>query len=178
MKKQSQKNRKHRTKTQKRTRAQRGGDGWGFTGPAFTPVGAMTPEASRTVVDHCLPVEGRPVPVLTQQGGACMTCGPSVFPSAQRGGGAGTGGYGVNVSSNELGKVYTSATHYPCPSQKGGAEDSFGLVSYPTGYGYNTRSVQEVGGAHFLSQNPYNKTCAGGGARRKTHRRKSRKSRK
>jgi hypothetical protein len=104
----------------------------------------------------------------------------------QRGGGSGTGGFGFTLS-NEMGKVYADVPRGSCVlPQRGGASNPSGsanesLVSYPAGYGYDTRSVNEInnGTAHFLAQLPYGRHMMGGKKSHKSRRQKSqRKSRK
>jgi hypothetical protein len=155
-----------------RRRAQRGA-GWGFNGPAFQPVVGMVPEAARASMDTGCNYPERPAP---QVGGGC---GCMAAPPLQRGGGAGTGGYGFVLDNSMGGKVYADLTRGACSSQSGGVR-SEPVVSYPSGYGYNTASAVEVGGgsAHYLEQAPYGRQCMGGGARLKRSIKRSRKVRK
>lgn len=127
-----------------------------------------------------------------QRGGACGSC--MVTPPMQSGGGAGTGGYNVDVTNNDMIKMYAAITPGPCPpppreNQIGGgpapvpagsAADELGIVSYKTGYGYNDSSVVSTSSAHYLDQVPYDRTCGqtGGKARKARKARKSRKVRK
>jgi hypothetical protein len=163
--------RKHSRRIRRTRRRVQRGAGWGFNGQAFAPVAGMAPEAARTTIDTGCDAPARPAP---QVGGAC---GCMAMPPLQRGGGAGTGGYGFALN-NELGKVYPDLIRGPCPSQSGGSMRAEPVVSYPSGYGYNTASAVEVGGgsAHYLEQVPYDRQCMGGGALRKH--KKSRKARK
>lgn len=163
--------RKHSRRMRRTRRSQRGA-GWGFNGPAFQPTTGMAPEAARATIDTGCDAPERPAP---QVGGGC---GCMAAPPLQRGGGSGTGGYGFVLDNSMGGKVYTDLTRGPCPSQSGGSMRAEPVVSYPSGYGYNTASAVEVGGgsAHFLEQVPYGRQCMGGGARRKH--KKSRKARK
>jgi hypothetical protein len=104
----------------------------------------------------------------------------------QRGGGSATGGFGFTLS-NELGKVYADVPRGSCVlPQRGGASNA-SIVSYPAGFGYDSRSVNEInnGTAHFLAQLPYGRHMMGGKKRQnrrqksqKKSQKKSRKSRK
>jgi hypothetical protein len=163
---------KHSRRMRRTRRRSQRGAGWGFNGPAFQPVAGMAPEAARAAVDTGCDYPERPAP---QVGGGC---GCMAAPPLQRGGGAGTGGYGFVLDNSMGGKVYADLTRGPCPSQAGGSMRSEPVVSYPSGYGYNTASAVEVGGgsAHYLEQVPYGRQCMGGGSRRRKHRgRKSHK---
>lgn len=184
-------------------RKQRGGDGFGYTDAAFTASAGMAPVESRVAFSHCgfLPRPGSLVGGARrrrgsrrQRGGNCTSCAPSQVlinqaVQQQVGGGAGTGGYAVNVSSNEMGKMYASVDRAPCPSQMGGASmaDTRAVDSYSAGYGYGPESVREInsGTAHYLDQMSYGRQCMGGGGRsarrnrkgsRKAHRKGSRKA--
>lgn len=158
--------------------AQRGGDGYGYTGAAFTPAGSMAPIESRAAFSHC----GFPARPGSMVGGACGSCSaPAVLMGqAQVGGGGGTGGYGFDITNNDLGKVYSSLSVGSCPGQKGGASmaDTRIVDSYPAGYGYGPESVREInnGTAHYLDQISYGRQCMGGGYRRtsRAHRKGSR----
>lgn len=166
-----------RMRRTRRTRRVQRGAGWSFNGPAFQPVAGMAPEAARAVVDTGCDFPERPAP---QVGGAC---GCMAMPPIQRGGGSGTGGYGFVLDNTMGGKVYADLTRGACPSQSGGSIRAEPVVSYPSGYGYNTASAVEVGGgtAHYLEQVPYGRQCMGGGARRRAsrkHRKSHKKSRR
>lgn len=145
-----------------RRRPQRGA-GWGYNGPAFQPAGGMAPEAARAAVDTGCDFPERPAP---QVGGGCG-CMAAPPIQQQRGGGSGTGGYGFVLDNSMGGKVYADLTRGPCPTQSGGSMRAEPVVSYPSGYGYNTASAVEIGGgtAHYLEQVPYGRQCMGGGSR-------------
>ena len=161
---------------------QRGGDGYGYTGPAFAPSATMAPVESRVDFSHCgfMPRPGSLV------GGARHRKSHRKSRRSQHGGGGGTGGYGFDITSNSMGKEYAALSVGSCPppirpgAQMGGANmmDVRAIDSYSAGYGYNPSSAVEVGDgtAHYLNQIPYGRQCMGGG-RRKTNK-KSRKSRK
>ena len=155
----------------RRTRKQRGG-GWGYNGPAFQPTAGMAPEAARAAIDTGCDFPERPAP---QVGGGCG-CVAAPPMQQQRGGGAGTGGYGFTLDNSMGGKVYADLTRGPCPSQSGGMRAE-PVVSYPSGYGYNTASAVEVGGgtAHYLEQASYGRQCMGGGRRKVSRRKVSRR---
>lgn len=126
----------------------------------------------------------------SQRGGGCGSC--MAMPPMQAGGGSGTGGYTVDVTNNDMIKMYAAITPGPCPpppreNQIGGgpapvpagsAADQLGIVSYKTGYGYNDSSVVSTSSAHYLDQVPYDRTCGqtGGKARKSRKVRKSRKA--
>lgn len=172
----------HRKSSRKHRRfQQRGGDGYGYTGPAFAPSATMAPVESRVDFSHC----GYPTRPGSLVGGARRH-----RTRKQHGGGGGTGGYGFDITSNIMGKEYAALSVGPCPppirpggAQLGGANmmDARAIDSYSAGYGYNPSSAVEAGGgtAHYLNQIPYGRQCMGGGrrsARRKTNK-KSRKTR-
>lgn len=187
--------RKHSRRHRKGSRkySQRGGDGYGYQGAAFAPAGPMAPVESRVDYSHC-GFPARPGSLVggarkhknrkgrrthrRQQGGSCSGgCAPM---TPQTGGGGGTGGYGFNITNNELGKVYSSLDVGSCPppirpgAQTGGnasMADTRAVVSYPAGYGFAPESVREInsGTAHYLDQISYGRQCMGGGARRKSH---------
>lgn len=168
--------RRHKRRSQKQR-----GAGWAYTGPAFT-ASAGVPVDSRTWTDDCA-VTARPMPI--QAGGACGCMGSSTIYGKQNGGGAGTGGYGFDISNNDMGKAYASLTTGSCPPpatasplMKGGASDAdlYGQVSYSAGYGY-TKPV-EVNGVSYMDPVPYGKSCMGGGRRYRKSRKVSRKGRK
>ena len=165
---------KHSRRMRRTRRRLQRGAGWGYNGPAFQPTGGMAPEAARAAVDTGCDFPARPAP---QVGGACGCM--AAPPIRQMGGGSGTGGYGFVLDNSMGGKVYADLTRGPCPSQAGGAMRAEPVVSYPSGYGYNTASAVEVGGgtAHYLEQVPYGRQCMGGGSRRKSTRR-NKKSRR
>jgi hypothetical protein len=153
-----------RMRRTRKGRKQQGG-GWSYNGPAFQPAVGMAPEAARAAIDTGCDAPARPAPQLGG-GCGCMAAPP------MRGGGSGTGGYGFVLDNSMGGKVYADLTRGPCPSQSGGSLRSEPVVSYPSGYGYNTASAVEVGGgtAHFLEQVPYGRQCMGGGARKRSGR--------
>jgi len=123
------------------------------------------------------------------------------------GGGGGTGGYGFELT-NELGKVYTSLPVGPCPAQpvatplpsqaggmapigEGGAIAASSvvpppgsdaalreIVSYPSGYALGHPYSTKNESAHFLEPVRYDRSCMGGGSRKRRSHRKSQKSRK
>lgn len=163
-----------RMRRTRRNRKQQGG-GWGYNGPAFQPAGGMAPEAARAVVDTGCDFPERPAP---QVGGGCGCM--AAPPLWQRGGGSGTGGYGFVLDNSMGGKVYADLTRGACPSQSGGSMRAEPVVSYPSGYGYNTASAVEVGGgtAHYLEQVPYGRQCMGGGSRRLRRRKSTRRHKK
>jgi hypothetical protein len=204
--------RTHKHGRKHRRYSQRGGDGYGFTGAAFAPAGPMAPVESRVDYSHC-GFPARPGSLVggarrrrgghkgyrsahrqtrKQQGGACNggCSGAPMPPTIQSGGGGGTGGYGFNITSNDLGKVYSSLTVGACPppvrpgAQTGGGDasmaDTRAVVSFPAGYGYAPESVREInsGTAHYLDQISYGRQCMGGGGRsaRRKHRKGSRKA--
>jgi len=114
-----------------------------------------------------------------QTGGGCGVVYP---PATQKGGGSGNGGFGFQLD-NTLGKVYHSLSVGACPpapvenslTQRGGAlADEIGIVSYKTGYGYDTSSAVSTPSAHYLNQISYDRTCGqtGGRRRRRSHRRR------
>lgn len=171
-------------------RKQRGGDYYGYTGPAFSAA-AGVPVESRTIDTHCGDLRGAGPDVTAfktvqfggkkktrhgrraQRGGAC-----GCNALQQRGGGGGTGGFGFNISNNDLGKMYSSLSVGACPpAQRGGAAaDELGAVSYKTGYGFGPASVVSTPSAHYLNPLGYDRTVMAGGKRRsRRHRRKGRK---
>lgn len=189
--------RKHRRFTHRKHRRfqQRGGDGYGYQGAAFAPVGSMAPVESRVGFSHC----GFPTRPGSLVGGARHkgsrsarrsrrqrggVCSGGCTPGIQYGGGGGTGGYAINVSSNDIGKMYASVDARPCPgperpgAQAGGANmmDTRVVSSFPAGYGFAPDSAVEVGHgtAHYLNPISYGRQCMGGG-RRKAHRRTHRR---
>lgn len=166
--------RKHSRRMRRTRRRVQRGAGWGFNGPAFHPIAGMVPEAARATIDTGCDAPERPAP---QVGGGC---GCMAAPPLQRGGGAGTGGYGFVLDNSMGGKVYSDLTRGACPSQSGGSMRAEPIVSYPSGYGYNTASAVEVGGgtAHYLEQVPYGRQCMGGGRHRASRKHRARKSHK
>lgn len=173
-----------------------GGDGaYGFTGPAGVSAGGVPFESRGPSYTQC-GWDVRPAaPDVTafktvqfggrrrfrqQRGGGC---GCMAVPPMQRGGGAGTGGFGFNLS-NDLGKVYTSLDVRPCPpppheNQIGGAAvDDLGIVSYKSGYGFGPESVYSTASAHYLDKLPYDRTVMTGGRRSRKGSRSGRKSRR
>lgn len=122
-------------------------------------------------------------PMQTGGGG----CGVVYPPATQKGGGSGNGGFGFQLD-NTLGKVYHSLSVGACPpapvenslTQRGGAAvDDYGIVSYKTGYGYDTSSAVSTPSAHYLNQISYDRTCGqtGGRRRRSRHNRRSHRRR-
>jgi hypothetical protein len=177
---------KHSRKHSRRHRRfqQRGGDGYGYTGAAFPPSASQAPLESRVAFSHC----GFPARPGSLVGGARRH---RKSHRKQHGGGGGTGGYAINVSSNDIGKMYSSVDAGVCPGpvrgQMGGANmmDVRAIDSYSAGYGYAPASAVEVGAgtAHYLNQLPYGRQCMGGGYRKgrrsaRRHTKKSRKSRR
>ncbi len=123
------------------------------------------------------------------------------------GGGGGTGGYGFDFGNNELGKVYASLPVGPCPAQpvatpltqaggmapigEGGAIAATTgvpppgsdaalreIVSYPSGYALGHPYSTKNESAHFLEPVRYDRSCMGGGSRKRRSSRKSKKSSK
>jgi hypothetical protein len=153
---------------------------------------AGAPIESRMDQIDCMAVD-RPAPTLQasyggarrsrkQKGGAC-----GCNALRQTGGGGGTGGFAMDVISNDLGK-YAAFTPGNCAtvparavggsrkqknhrrSQRGGSE-AYGLQSYTAGFDLN-RPVETAGGsAHYLDWTVYDKTCQGGARRSKKNRR-------
>lgn len=153
-----------RRKGHKGSRSTQRGGGFSFTGPAFDPAKGLAPVESRAAYDDC----------ANQIGGGCNGgCGGS-YPPMQRGGGGGTGGYTIDVTSNALGKVHDGYIVAPCP-QRGGADP---VSSYPVGYGFGPQGAVETpsGSAHYLDPLPYGQQCMGGGARSRRHRKGRRSS--
>lgn len=120
-----------------------------------------------------------------QRGGACGSC--MATPPMQAGGGSGSGGYTVDVTNNDMIKMYAAITPGPCPpapreNQIGGgpapgsAADQLGIVSYKTGFGYNDSSVVSTSSAHYLDQVPYDRTCGQTGGKRRKSRKSHRKA--
>ena len=150
-------------KGRRSARRQHGG-GFSFTGPAFDPAKGLAPVESRTFYDDC----------ANQIGGGCNGGCPGSYPPMQRGGGGGTGGYTIDVTSNALGKVHDGYIVAPCPQRGGGGEI---VSSYPAGFGFGPKGAVETpsGSAHYLDPLPYGQQCMGGGARSRRHRSASRK---
>jgi hypothetical protein len=162
--------------TRKQKQKQQRGGGFAFDTVAGVSTGGV-PFESRTAYDHCYP-EARVAPSVAavgamQRGGGC---GCMAAPPMQMGGGGGSGGYGFALD-NSLGKVYTDLPRGTCPGQAGG---SYGLVSFPAGYGYDTKSAVLSDSAHYLDPVSYGKTCGGavGGARKVKKSKKSKKTKK
>jgi hypothetical protein len=184
------KGRKHHRKSNRKQRggASEGGYGsYSFNGAAFEANGV--PFESRGIgYSHCGPelrqppqIGGRRRRSRKQSGGGC---GCMAAPPMQAGGGGGTGGYGFDLTSNEMGKVYAATTVGACPParQVGGANppapapSPYQVVSYPAGYGYGPAGVVSTDSAHYLDQSAYDRTCQGGGRRmRKTRRHQRRR---
>ena len=160
--KQSRKQRRKQRRNQ--SRKQRGG-GWAFDGAAGKTAGGVPFEA-RTWTDDCA--------YPSQRGGACGSCGP-MPPLLQNGGGSGTGGFAVNVASNDMGKMYASVDRAPCPQRGGNAAEQYGISSYTAGYGL-TAPVELERGARYMDYVPYGKACVGGA--RKNMKRRHRKTRR
>ena len=165
-----------RRKVRRTGRKQRGG-AYGYTASAFSTPGGVAVE-NRASYDHCYG-DMRPAPAVTptgamQAGGACNTCG---FP--QVGGGSATGGYGFQLD-NSLGKVYADLPKGPCLQQTGGAAaEEYGIVSYPSGYGFDKAHAVVTPSAMYLDPVRYDRTCQGGGSRKSRKvRRTDRKSRR
>lgn len=169
-------------KQQRRSRKQRGGNGFAFSGPAAVSASGV-PFESRGGYDHCGP-EMRAAPDVSatgafsggslknrsrkQRGGSCNCWG------GQAGGGAGTGGYSF-ILDNSLGKVYADLPKGTCGQSGGGSSDA--VVSYSSGYGFSATSPFSTSSAHFLEPQSYDRTCAGGARSRKALK-GSRKARK
>jgi hypothetical protein len=117
-----------------------------------------------------------------QQGGGCGCMAQP--PLQQMGGGSGTGGYNVDVTSNAMQKMYAAIIPGACPpppreNQIGGgpapvpagsAADQLGIVSYKTGFGYNESSPVSTSSAHYLDRISYDRTCGQTGGKRKSRR--------
>lgn len=172
-----------RTRTRRNKRRQRGG-AWGYDSVAAVTPGGV-PLESRTAYDHCYG-DMRTAPAVTptgpmQTGGACGNCGFQQMGGRQQvGGGSATGGYGLDLTNNSLGKVYADLSKGACMTQSGGqqvanhqvggaAADEYGLVSYSAGYGFDKAHAVVTPSAMYLDKVPYDRTCQGGG-RRKTRR--------
>jgi hypothetical protein len=104
----------------------------------------------------------------------------------QRGGASATGGHSL-LMTNEFGKVHADVMKGSCVlPQRGGSGSSDGsasngsIVSYPAGFGYDTRSVNEInnGTAHFLAQLPYGRHMMGGKKRQNRRQKSQKKSQK
>jgi hypothetical protein len=179
---------KSRRTTRKGKKSQRGGDGSAFSGAAFQTPGGVFVE-NRVPYSHCGDPRASLAPNVaafetTQFGGRKQRgggCGCMAWPpTKQSGGGSGNGGFAVDVTSNEMMKSYASLVKAPCPpSQMGGAAvDELGIVSYKTGYGFDTSSPVSTDSAHYLNPIGYNRTMAGGLRKSRSAPRKGRKSRK
>jgi len=188
-----------RATRRQRQRSQRGGD-YGFSGPAFVSASGAPVESRMDQID-CMEV-ARPPPAIggsrqrqrqrkskrSQRGGACGC-------NSQRGGGGGTGGYAVDVGSNDIGKMYSAITPGNCatvPSramvggsrkqqqqQRGGdsAATVYGLQSYSAGFDLNKPVEIPGGSAHYLDWTAYDNTCKGGARRSKKAKKAKRRSR-
>jgi len=190
-------------KQRQRQRSQRGGD-YGFNGPAFVSASGAPVESRMDQID-CMEV-ARPPPAIggarqrkskkqkskrSQRGGAC-----GCNSQSQRGGGGGTGGYAVDVGSNDIGKMYSAITPGNCatvPSramvggsrkqkqqqQRGGdsAATVYGLQSYSAGFDLNKPVEIPGGSAHYLDWTAYDNTCKGGARRSKKAKKAKRRSR-
>jgi hypothetical protein len=160
-------------KRMSRRRRQHGG-AYGYTAPAFTTPNGVAIE-NRAGYDHCYgdmraAPAVNPTGAMMQSGGACNGCAGMQF-----GGGSGNGGYGFDLTNNSLGKDYAALTKGACLTQSGGAAaDQYGVVSYPVGYGFDKAHAVVTPSAMYLDKVAYDRTCQGGGARRKS--RKARKS--
>jgi hypothetical protein len=169
-----------RTRTRRNKRRQRGG-AWGYDSVAAVTTGGV-PLESRTAYDHCYG-DMRTAPAVTpagpmQAGGACNSCGFQQMGGRQVGGGSATGGYGFALN-NTLGKVYADLPKGACMTQSGGgAADEYGLVSYPAGYGFDKAHAVVTPSAMYLDKVPYDRTCQGGGRRRRTGRKSHKGGRK
>jgi len=187
-------------KQRQRQRSQRGGD-YGFSGPAFVSASGAPVESRMDQID-CMEV-ARPPPAIggarkskkrpskSQRGGAC---GCNSQRGGQRGGGGGTGGFSVDVGSNDIGKMYSAITPGNCatvPSramvggrrqqkqkqQRGGdsAATVYGLQSYSAGFDLNKPVEIPGGSAHYLDWTAYDNTCKGGARRSKKAKKVQRK---
>ena len=190
-------------KQRQRQRSQRGGD-YGFSGPAFVSASGAPVESRMDQID-CMEV-ARPPPAIggarkskkrsskSQRGGAC-----GCNAQSQRGGGGGTGGYTVDVGSNDIGKMYSAVIPGNCatvPSramvggkrqnqkqqrqrQRGGdsAASVYGLQSYSAGFDLNKPVEIPGGSAHYLDWTAYDNTCKGG-ARRSKKAKKAKKAKR
>jgi hypothetical protein len=186
-----------RARSSRRQRKQRGGDGWTYDAVAGVSASGAPFEA-RTQYTHCYDdprAAFAPAvsPAGAMRGGVRRSrkqqrgggCGCLAAPPMQAGGGSGTGGYAVDVGSNDLGKVYADLPKGPCPvavPQRGGAgaatdADIYGISSYSAGYGFGPSGVMSTDSAHYLDPLGYDKTCQGG-ARKTRRARKGRKAHK
>jgi hypothetical protein len=105
----------------------------------------------------------------------------------QRGGASATGGHSL-LMTNEFGKVHADVMKGSCvlPQRGGSVSNPSGgasngsIVSYPAGFGYDSRSVNEInnGTAHFLAQLPYGRHMMGGKKRQNRRQKSQKKSRK
>ncbi len=203
--------RKSQRKSQRKSKSQRGGGwgytGPAFTTALGVPLEARTfvsdclPRRDAAPMDMAVQQQGGSKPTAGQGGGACGCMAQPPMMKQQMGGGAGTGGYGFVITDNSLGKVYDNLSTGACPpaatsptlaqfaAQAGGAapiqapgvQDPklYGVVSYPVGYGYTT--PVQVNGQSYMDPARYDRTCSGGGRRRrqrKSHRKSHRKTRK
>lgn len=159
-------------KRMSRRRRQHGG-AYGYTASAFS-TSAGVPVENHASYDHCYG-DMRAAPAVTpagamQMGGACGGCGLQQMGGARQqvGGGSGNGGYGFDLTNNSLGKDYAALTKGACMTQSGGAAaDQYGVVSYPVGYGFDKAHAVVTPSAMYLDKVAYDRTCQGGGARRK-----------
>jgi hypothetical protein len=208
MAKSKSRSKSHRHRRQ-RSRKQRGGAGQGdgyydtvTANPQMSAAG--TPLEVYAPISYCGWDNGRVAPTVDpnmmshfggyrksrkQRGGGC---GCMAQPPVQMGGGSGTGGYNVDVTSNAMQKMYAAITPGPCPAPPrenqigggpapvpaGSAADQLGIVSYKTGYGYNDSSVVSTDSAHYLDQVAYDRTCGQTGGKRRKSRQRSRSHRK
>ena len=138
-----------------KSRKQRGGSTYSFTGSAGVAAGGVPYESRASINDHC----------NTQRGGGCG-CG------LQQMGGS----HSFDFGNNALGKVYATLPAGTChPKQLGGSSDHVlrEISSYPSGYGFGPAGVVSTNSAHYLDPMYQPR-----GGRRKTHssRRKTRRS--
>jgi hypothetical protein len=145
-------------KRSQRRKSQRGG-GWGFQDSFVSASGA--PVALNTWTDDCA-TTSRPDPLTGQDAGRQIggACG-CMIPAPQLGGGSGTGGYAVNIASNDMGKVPMSFDRAPCVQRGGSAAQTYGISSYSAGYGL-TNPVELGTGARYMDPVQYGRVCVGG----------------
>lgn len=163
--------------TRRHKKRQSGGGGYGYTTTAGMT--AEVPFADRAPYELCTDLRvapSLPASASKQFGGGCGSC-MATPPMLQQGGaGSATGGYSFTLD-NTLGKVYTSVNPAPCP-QRGGGEAT-AMSSYSAGYSFGNPYTTPNQSAHFFEQQPYPaKTCMGGGARTRKHRKAHKKSQK
>lgn len=104
-----------------------------------------------------------------QRGGACGCMGA---PLMQRGGGSPAGGYYSQLSNEFTGKMLDGPVKYSCPTQMGGDPKQL-INSYQTGYGLTV--PVNMDNSNYMDYQSYGRQCMGGGKRRKSRSRRSRR---